>query len=614
MGGSGMADGNYKLIEEKTDSLWFDGSPIILSAWRLELDTKTGEMFASGKFLNVQPDNLRSLTFDVICYDEGRNLIDCISGFSFNGLDVSRNADFGYNRRLPINDINTRSVEFVIREVQNTLGQTWENKKNKRFDKIIEQRSIYDVQGDYNKQFLRLCSRSGIDGTMLVFEPLFQKNYWLCACGSFNWSDERVCSQCHVGRSWLEKNTRLDVLEDQKQRQATESQQMIAEIQSRANQMDDKSAEKEEFKRRKEIYEKQQKKQKSKKRTKVILIVLLIALAVAGICYGVFGFAIPYFRYSDAVSAMQNKQYDKALTTFQNLGDFMDSKQYVLQCQYDKADDLFRSGKYEEAAEIFKSISPFSDSRERYVTCLMTYADNLKEDNKKDNYIKAADLYAKLGNQSGAPQKLEECLEGLYNQGLYYLNKDGNYVEAAKNFEYLKNHNYKDAEEKLNESRYEQAKRDMSRYFYARALEGLKACNGFKDSAELIKNNMILAALISTADDQTPAKWKNDKVNCPKCKEETASFSLTFSTMGEMISSFDCTKHTTSDKEKQHRYRYKIENNMIRVIDYDGKKIWIDYAKIYSLKQSDSGTGYEFVISNPMEPSERLTLYGTVTQ
>ena len=169
-------------------------------------------------------------------------------------------------------------------------------------------------------------------------------------------------------------------------------------------------------------------------------------------------------------------------------------------------------------------------------------------------------------------------------------------------------------EEKLNESRYEQAKRDMSRYFYARALEGLKACNGFKDSAELIKNNMILAALISTADDQTPAKWKNDKVNCPKCKEETASFSLTFSTMGEMISSFDCTKHTTSDKEKQHRYRYKIENNMIRVIDYDGKKIWIDYAKIYSLKQSDSGTGYEFVISNPMEPSERLTLYGTVTQ
>lgn len=604
-----MAD-NYKLIEEKKDSLWFEGSPIILSAWRLEVDTQTGEMFASGKFLNVAPDNLRSLTTDLICYDGERNLLDVIRGISFTGMDVARNADFGFNRRIPLNDVNTRSVEFVLREVRNIDEQAWENKQNRRFDRKIEQHSIFDSQGDFNKQFLHLCARSGIDGTLLVFEPVFEKSHWLCACGGFNWNDERVCSQCKVGRSWLEKNTRMSTLQEYKEKQAKESQDMITQIQSRASKVDDKQAEKEEFKRRKEEFEKQKKQQKNKKVRKKLIIAILVVLLLGGISYGIFGFAIPYFKYSDAITAMQNKQYDQAINAFSELGDFLDSKDHVMECTYQKADDLYRKEKYLEASELFESIALYSDARERYSKSVFQLADQEVE---QLHYDKAVEYYAKLGNDQEARKKQEECLAGLYRQAETYI-KNVKYQVAYEKFSFLKKYNYKDAETRMDECMYLQAERNMYLQHYARALEQYKAANGYKDSAEKIKSNMMLAAIISSADKNKPAEWKNDKVKCSKCQKETASFSLAFSADGVLTSMFDCTQHTVSKDQKEINYRYQIKDDTIYQMDYDGKTKWQKYAEIDTLKPSEDHTVYELIISDPMNPKQKLTLYGTVSQ
>ena len=604
-----MAD-QYKLVEEKNDNLWFEGSPIILCAWRLEADTASGELFASGKFLNVTPDNLRSLTTDVICYDEERTLLEVITGITFTGLNVARNADFGYNRRIPINDANTRSVEFVLREVRNVEDQAWENKRGKRFDRKLEQHSIFDAQGDYNKQFLHLCARSGIDGTMMVFEPVFQKSHWLCACGGFNWNDERVCSQCKVGRSWLEKNTRIQTLEEYKEKQARESQDMITQIQSRASRADDKESEREEFKRRKEALEKQRKQQKSRKLRKRLLIVILVVLIGGGIGYGIFGFAIPYFKYSDAITAMQNEEYDKAITAFSELGSFMDSQEHVTECKYQKADGLYRKGKYLEAAKLFESISPYSDSRERYTQSMLALAD---EEMEALHYDKAVEYYSKLPNNEEAKKKMDECLAGLYRQAETYI-KNVRYQVAYDKFSFLKNYNYKDAETRMDECMYLYAKRCMALQQYAKALELYKSANGYKDSAEKIKENMMLAAIISSATADKPAEWSNDKTTCSKCKKDTASFSLTFSVDGVMVSNFDCTEHKVAKNEKTISYRYKIQDNTLYQMDYDGKTKWQKYADIYSLKPSEDNKNYELVISDPMNPKQKLTLYGTVKQ
>lgn len=612
-----MAGEHYKKLEEMNDSLWFEGSPIILSAMRLEVDTKSGAMYASAKFLNIQPDNLRSLTADIICYDEGRNIIDCMTDITYGGLDVARNSDFGYNRRIQINDVNTRSVEFVVRVVTNIYNQTWENSAGKRFNKKIEQRSIYDLQGEYNKQFLNVCAKSGIDGSLLVFEPVFKSSHWLCACGAFNWSNDKVCSQCKAGRSWLEKSIQIETLEKQKQLQMKESQQMIEHMQSRVNEEADKEHEKEEFRKRKLAFEIQQKKQKSKKAVKKLIIAILILVVLGAAAYGLFGFLIPYIRYSEAVGHAENGEYDKAIGEFKELGDFMDSEDRVIQTRYDKASDLLRAGKYEEAAAIYEGILGFSDSRERYNNCIYNIGLKQMEDNSKAKdkagYYDAIETLNKVGTYKDAKDKINECLEILYNEATGYIGK-GNYEAAFKKLEALKKYDYKDVQTKIDECNYYLAKKYMNMQHYAKALDCYKAANGFKDSAEKLKQNMMLAAIISSATDKEPAEWANDIVTCSKCKQDSASFSLSFSRDGKMYSSFDCKKHKVSDEEKNARYRFKIENDAIYQMDYDGKTKWVKYADIYSFKPTGKGDQYEMIISDPLDPKSKLSVYGSVVK
>lgn len=312
IGGDEMAEDNIKMIEIKNDNMWFKGSPVILCSMRLALDTKTGDMFTSAKFLNIQPDNLQSITFDVICYDEDRKPINVIQNVTYSGLDISRNTDFGFHRKIKIPDISTRNVEYVIKSVSNSKGQTWDNEGCKHFDRKLEQKSIYTVQGDYNKQFLDLCTRSGIDGMNLVLQPEFEDDHWLCACGAFNWNDEVKCSQCRISRSWLTKNTRIETLQKRKEVQDADAQQVKELVQARAAQASDKSAERAEFEERNARILAEQKHFKALKLRKNIFITIGILIIIAGLIYALLTFVFPKFleaeeyeKGTDLVNASQ---------------------------------------------------------------------------------------------------------------------------------------------------------------------------------------------------------------------------------------------------------------------------------------------------------------------
>lgn len=68
--------------------------------------------------------------------------------------------------------------------------------------------------------------------------------------------------------------------------------------------------------------------------------------------------------YNEAVNLFQSGRYDEALTIFQELGDYQDSPQRVLQCKYSIARDYFKQGKFNEAEAIFGELADYEDSRE----------------------------------------------------------------------------------------------------------------------------------------------------------------------------------------------------------------------------------------------------------
>ena len=593
-----MAD-NYRVLEEKNDSIWFEGSPIIICATRLELDTTHGKLYTSAKFLNIQPDNLRSLTFDVICYDENRNAIDYVTGVTFSGLDVQRNADFGYNRRIPVNDINTRGVEYVLRRVTNIYNQTWENDEHKRFDQKIEQRSIYDVQGDYNKQFLEICTRSGIDGTMLVLEPQFEKSHWLCACGGFNWNDERICAQCRVGRAWLEKNTSLEVLEKQKAFQLNEAQKIKQQIQEKARLADNQKGEKDEFAQRKKEYEKQQKKQKTKKIVKRSMLVIFGLAAAAAITYAMIVFVIPYFRYSNAVREMNSGQYDSAISAFEDLGDFMDSKSHIVEAKYGKASDLFRNREYDEAIDLFNSISDYSDSEERISEVYYEKACSLMNSHKFKDAIEEF----KKTDYKDSKGKIDECLE-LLNKDAETEFEDAEYKSAYDNYMLLDEYGYKGAKEKANECMYLLAKNDYENMRYFSAVNEYNKIPEYKDTAKLLEKYENLSHIISTATEKRAADWVLKNVKCPGCDSNNAEYHIRFSVDGKMSCYYECTHQLAKIDEKS--YLYKIEDNNIYKKNENGKGNWQIFAEIKKMKQTESGS-YRLTITSPIEKGETAT-------
>lgn len=311
-----MAEDNVKLVEIKNDYMWFKDSPIIICAFRVAVDMKTGDMFTSAKFLNVAPFNIRAITFDIICYDQMRQPIGRLTDITYSDLDVKRNTDFGYHRKIEITDLETRNVEYIIKSVVYENGQVWNNTDSRSFDRKIDQKSIYTVQGDVNKQFRDICARSGIDGMNLVLQPVFEDDYWLCACGAFNWPDETQCSQCSVNREWLRKNTDLDFLRQRRDRQDAETQRIREQVQARENAISaNKEAERQEFEQMNAILKQEQKKQKVQKMTRGTLIAVVILIAVAVLLYCLLTFVFPKFLAEDDKPGKEKEQSSKISMT-----------------------------------------------------------------------------------------------------------------------------------------------------------------------------------------------------------------------------------------------------------------------------------------------------------
>ena len=311
-----MAEDNVKLVEIKNDYMWFTDSPIIICAFRVAVDMKTGDMFTSAKFLNVAPFILRSITFDIICYDQMRQPIARLTDITYSDLDVKRNTDFGYHRKIEITDLDTRNVEYIIKSVTYDNGQVWNNTDGRRFDKRIDQKSIYTVQGDANKQFRDICARSGIDGLNLVLQPVFEDDHWLCACGAFNWSDETKCSQCSVNREWLRKNTDTAFLRQRQALQDAETQRIREQVQARENAVSaNKEAERQEFEQRNAMIHQEQKKIKFQKMTKGTIWAVVILFAVAILLYCLLTFVFPKFLAEDESSGKEKEQSSKISMT-----------------------------------------------------------------------------------------------------------------------------------------------------------------------------------------------------------------------------------------------------------------------------------------------------------
>ena len=503
-----------QLLEEKNIHLWFEGAPVALCTMRLELNLDANAIFAYSKMMNVQPEHIKEVTFDVICYDSVRIIVDTLTDVKYRNLDIPRNGVFGMDTPIRIRNVQTRNVEFVLKSVTTTSGQVWNNEEKKRFNMSLEQESIYNVLGDLHKQFLENCTRENIDQTKLILSPKFEDLYWLCACGALNWSDEEKCSGCGVGKDWLMVNTIHDNLRKQDEQRKIDNEKI--RLQAAEKEKLEKKRQKEEFEKRKAEYAHQLKKQNSKKHRHVIFIVSLILVVLIAGGSGTYFFAVPYFRYNNAVTAMNNGNFDEAIAKFDKMKGYLDSDELRDKCVYSKATNEFYGGSKEKAAELFASVINYKDSNEKYIESKLAVAEDLMVN---EDYLEAYKIYLELETSEKDVPAVKDCKDKLYLQGKELMRL--NHLNAALET-YTLLGDYKKSQNLVKECKYLLAKREYDNTRYKSAIQKYEEIKGYKDVDNILKKLYNLSIIISAAnDDESPAVWDAFDEKCPKCGKTT---------------------------------------------------------------------------------------------
>ncbi len=193
----------------------------------------------------------------------------------------------------------------------------------------------------------------------------------------------------------------------------------------------------------KETNDKKEKKKKNHKGIIFFILVIILAGLFAGYKYG------PEFinkmKYDKAVSLVYDGNYADAITAFKDLGDYSDSKEKALDCEYKYALSLEKEGKFSEAKIAFENLENYGDSSTRAQACAYSEA---KEALENKNFKTASKLFMDLGDYGDSKEMVKEC---SYQNALSLIeNKE--YTSAIEILTAIRK--YSDAQNKILEAKY----------------------------------------------------------------------------------------------------------------------------------------------------------------
>ncbi len=288
------------------------------------------------------------------------------------------------------------------------------------------------------------------------------------------------------------------------------------------------------------ILEEEAQEKARKKGLKVFLFagIPLILLCAAAIFF-LNKVVIPNQHYKQAVSLMEQGQYEEAITAFESLGDYEDSRDQIRKAEleikeqekadaYRAAEELFLSGQYEEAEKAFQDLGTYQDSESR----------------------------------------AEECTAMRYRQAQALLS-EGRYDEAVQAFTELGE--YEDSQTQILEATFQKAKNMISEGRYEEAYNVLLPMKEYSNVSDYLNSYHFLPILI-TARSNTAIK----------------TYEFTYDEYGTMI------------KAVYNLNGYEIN---VGVFDEDGKLIGTELGTYYSDKAGTGNSTYAYEPDNTVTVS-----------
>ncbi len=332
-----MSD-RYKRLFSLKENLYTEGSPVIISAGALLLDTNTNKVLAQCKFKNISFKTIKGLTVYVRELDTGNRPIGNAISYQYLDLNAGRDIEFGQKSAITLPDETTRAFVIVVSEVIFDDNSVWNAQSSATWDNVPEQKDLYPEDEELRKQYNLDINNQGSK------EVLYYKDLWKCSCGAINKITEETCHLCNTPLKAMEtvdesvlkeniKNNQYDqacslMNENKKDSclKAIEIFRSLEDFKDSKAQIDNCNTLLTELKKQAEL---DAKKKKKKKYKTIVIICIVIALII-----GLFVFMNfqTENKYQQAKEAINNTDYDGALEILNNIETYNDANELITYC------------------------------------------------------------------------------------------------------------------------------------------------------------------------------------------------------------------------------------------------------------------------------------------
>lgn len=327
----------YTRLYSLPERLYTMGAPVVVAAGALLKDNRNGNIIVQLKIQNIYNKTIKAVTVKVASMDTVGRTLGEETEYQYLDLNVKRNEFFGQQVPIVVPDEQTRSYSVKVTEAvfdDNTVwtgNEIWEPLE--KLDPIEKKIANGELVRQYRIKY-------GKNSKYLLKQ---EKDLWFCTCGAINHESELSCCSCHIDRKKLEEfdmdalKKECDVrLEDE--RKERERKQAEAEVEAK----------------------------KKQKKIKMIVVGVAAAVAVAAVGVVIKDNLNKKKLYNQGLALLEDGKYDDSIALFESLKGYKDSKEQIIDAEYQEAAKYEKSGEYEEALALYEELGDYKDSKEKY--------------------------------------------------------------------------------------------------------------------------------------------------------------------------------------------------------------------------------------------------------
>lgn len=290
------------------NNLYIEGAPVILAAGALLKDNESGSIIAQLKFQSVSERRIKAVKVSLSAFDVSRTEVQGVPDYQYLEMNISNGQEFGANKAIvmPISVTRSFTVSSVVVVFQD--GSMWESEG--QFAALHTTKSLsFTLSGaELEKQYRIATNESA------KFSPAEDMGLWQCACGT--WNSSTNCTHCRIIKDKVfsvldiaalteHMNIRLAVEKQQRE----EAERIAAENAAKQREIDAANQ------------------RAIQKRNKLLVIIgtPILALVLLFVLWINPSIIQPRNTYAEALSMLEEKNYEEAYELFVDLGDYKDS-------------------------------------------------------------------------------------------------------------------------------------------------------------------------------------------------------------------------------------------------------------------------------------------------